>query len=110
MLLITKILVLLFGISKVNGSKNVCDKDCISDVMLGNKNNLSVPKHSDHNITVFSSVFNMDQPANDSFVSDYDDLPHDIVPAISNYERGTRNDNLEVMRKWNFVASFIGKQ
>lgn len=97
---IQKILVLIVMISKVNGLKNVCDKDCISDVMLGNKNNLSVPKHSDHNITVYTSVFdkvlNLDQMVNDSLVSDSDDLPHYIVPEISNYERGTK----EVCKKF----------
>lgn len=92
---IKKILVLIVMVSKVNGLKNVCDKDCISDVMMGNKNNLSVPKHSDHNITVFSSVFdnkvfNMDQIVNDTSVNDSEDLPHYIVPEISNYERGRK--------------------
>lgn len=95
-MLLVKLFSLIIAVDTINSSKNVCDKDCISDVMLFNKNNLSVPKDSEHNITVYSSVFDnkieygdWNQVISENQTSDEDDLPHHIVPGISNYERGT---------------------
>lgn len=86
---------LLFVITLLSGLdclKDVCDKDCISDVVL-NKRNLS--KESDHNITIVSAVFdslfnnNNNKRVIKDDISEYsDDLPHDFVPEISDYERG----------------------
>lgn len=90
---------LLFVITLICGLdclKDVCDKDCISDV-ISNKRNLS--KESDHNITIasalFDSLFNNNNNNNKwsqvtkDNISEYsDDLPHDFVPEISDYERG----------------------
>lgn len=88
---------LLFVITLISGLdclKDVCDKDCISDVIT-NKRNLS--KESDHNITfasaVFDSLFNNNdnkwlEESKDNISEYSDDLPHDFVPEISDYERG----------------------
>lgn len=88
---------LLFVITLISGLdcvKDVCDKDCISDVIL-NKRNLS--KESDHNITIVSAVFDSlfnnkrTQVIKDDILEYSDDLPHDFVPEISDYERGYAN-------------------
>lgn len=85
-------------IKNIDGLKDVCDKDCIADVMLINKNNLSVAKDSetDHNITVLSSVLaqklikydEWNQVINENLTSDSEDSPHYVVPEISSFERG----------------------
>lgn len=95
-MLLVKLFSFVITVGTINSSKNVCDKDCISDVMLLSKNNLSVLDDLDHNITVHSSVFDnalkfdsWNQVNNENQTSDDEDLPHYIVPGISNYERGT---------------------
>lgn len=96
-MLMIRLICAIIVIENINCSKNVCDKDCIADVMLINKNNLSVAKDSetDHNITVLSSVLDKityddwNQVINENTTSDPEILPHYVVPEISSYERGT---------------------
>lgn len=97
MLFSIKLICAIIVIKNTNGLKNVCDKDCIADVMLINKNNLSVAKDSEtiHNITVlsFDELITYDewnQVINENQTSDDEDLPHYVVPEISSYERGKK--------------------
>lgn len=98
-----KLLFLITLTSGLDCLKDVCDKDCISDV-ISNKRNLS--KESDHNITiasaVFDSLFNSNkwsQVSKDNISEYSDDLPHDFVPEISDYERGYVNNLLLLIAK-----------
>lgn len=91
-----KVLLVITLISKMNCLKNVCDKDCISDVMLQTR---KLSKDSDHNMTIF-----FDQLLNQSEINqliednttDFLNLPHNFVPEISNYERGQSRKILSI--------------
>lgn len=89
MLKIVKIFLILGMFTTISCSKNVCDKDCISNVVLS-KSNWS--RGSDHNITTIHSIFEQNikfdewnQVITDNETSD---LPHYVIPEVSNYERG----------------------
>lgn len=94
---IVKFLVVMITVGRSNGLGNTCDKDCLSNVMLS-KSNLS--RDSEKNLTVHSSLFEKvikydewNQVIKQSnMTSDEQDLPHYVVPEISNYERGSNTE------------------
>lgn len=95
-MLLVKWLSFIIAVDTMNCLKDVCDKDCISDVILFNKKNLSMPKDLFHNITVHSSVFDnamkyddWSQVISENETSEAEESSHRVVPGISNYERGT---------------------
>lgn len=72
----------------VASSKNVCDKDCISNIMFSRSNWSS--KSSDH-ITINNSILEqsikLNQVISDNETSDSDNFCH-FVPKVTKYERG----------------------
>lgn len=105
-MLMIKLICAIFVIDEINCLKNVCDKDCIADVLI-NKNNLSAAKDSDtdHNITVLSSVFDKlitydewNQVINENLTCDPEKLPHYVVPEISSHERGTKKTRKKICK------------
>lgn len=82
-------LVILF-LNGLECLKNVCDKDCISDVML-NKKNFS--KDSPDNFSVvFEKIgkyeWNRVILGDDNATKFAETAPHNFVPEISSHERG----------------------
>lgn len=93
---LVRFLCIILAVGEIKCLENTCEKGCIQNVMLS-KSNLS--RDSDQNITVPRSVFDsvIEYDAWNHIISDEnktsEDLPHDVVPLISNYERGKARQN-----------------
>lgn len=98
MLQIVKIFLVLGTFRTIICSKNVCDKDCISNVMLSRSNR---SQGSDHNASTVHSILeqNIKFDKWNQLIADNEtrDLPHYVIPEVSSYERGANAAVIIVM-------------
>jgi hypothetical protein len=93
MLLLLKVLSILVAIKRANSERSIDDHNCFIEVML-NKCNFS--RNSRQNVTAFDSAFErfgsdgFEKVIDESDPTGDEELPHHVVPEISNYERGAQ--------------------